>query len=219
MNIDDFIRESIRRNEEEAREFAMKKKQERIAAILEKSGLGKRFQKRTFEGFKQTDKNRGAYLKALDFCNAFPDNWRGLLITGPVGTGKTHLAAAIANKLIKELYTVMFGNITDIITLVKSTYSKDSEVSEMQVIQTLTQDVDLLVIDDLGKEYSSKNTNTVLYQIINRLYEDEKPIIITTNYNSEQLKSKFGERGEAIVSRITEMTVPIIMTGEDWRLK
>ncbi|HHY42548.1 MAG TPA: ATP-binding protein [Thermoanaerobacterales bacterium] len=219
MNIDEFIRESIRQNKEEAKQIMMKKKQERISELLAKSGLGKRFRRRTFENFEIKDKNQGAYNKAIEFAGEFPKTRKGLLITGPVGTGKTHLAAAIANYLIQQLYTVLFGNITDIVTLVKSTYSKDSEVTELQIIDALTKDVDLLVIDDLGKEYSTPNTRTLLYQVINRLYEDEKPIVITTNYNAENLKAKYGEQGEAIVSRITEMTVPIILAGDDWRLK
>lgn len=218
MNIDDFIRENIKKNEEEVRQLMMKKKQERISEILSKSGLGKRFQKRTFGNFKVTNENQEQYKQAKEFVEHFPKS-KGLLITGPVGTGKTHLAAAIANYLIEKLYTVMFGNITDIITLVKSTYSKHSEETELQVIQALTSEVDLLVIDDLGKEYATENTRAILYQIINRLNEDERPVIITTNYNSKSLKSKLGERGEAIVSRITEMTEPVIMTGQDWRLK
>ena len=218
LQIDDFIRESIRKNEEEARQLMMKKKQERVSEILSKSGLGRKFQKRTFKNFQVTKENQEQYRRVKEFAENFPKD-KGLLISGPVGSGKTHLAAAVANYLIEKLYTVIFGNITDIMTLVKSTYSKDSEVSELQIIDTLTKDVDLLIVDDLGKEYQSPNTSTVLYQIINRLYEDEKPIIVTTNFNSELLKTKYKERGEAIVSRITEMTIPIIMTGKDWRLK
>lgn len=218
MNIDEFIREHIRRNEKEAQKLVMKQRQKRVSEILAKSGLGKKFQKRTFKNFKVTEKNKQQYRQAKEFAENFPRN-KGLLITGSVGTGKTHLAAAIANHLINKLYTVIFGNITDIIALIKSTYSKDSEVSEFQIIHMLTKEVDLLVLDDLGKEYATENTKAILYQIINRLNEDEKPAIITTNYNSESLRKKLGERGEAIVSRITEMTEPVIMVGDDWRLK
>lgn len=218
MNIDEFIRESIRRNEEEAKQLLLKKRQERIAELLAKSGIGAKFRKRTFETFKVTENNQDAYYHAREFVDNFP-NSRGLLFMGPVGTGKTHLAAAIANRLIEKLYTVIFGNITDIIAMVKTTYKKESELTELEIIDTLTKDVDLLVIDDLGKEYPTENTAVLLYQIINRLYENEKPIVITTNLVSEELKKRYQDKGEAIVSRITEMCKPVKMVGDDWRLK
>lgn len=219
MNIDEFIRESIRKNEEEAKQILMKKRQDRIAELLAKSGLGKRFQKRTFESFKVTDENRDAYKTAFDFAQEFPKVSRGLLFTGPVGTGKTHLASAIANALIEKLYTVICRNITDIISFIKSSYGKEAELTEYEIVDIITKEVDLLIVDDLGKEKTSENTNTLLYQIINRLYEDEKPIIVTTNFVGEALAQKLGERGEAIVSRLTEMCQPVKMSGEDWRLK
>jgi DNA replication protein DnaC len=134
-----------------------------------------------------------------------------------VATGKTHLAAAIANELIDSLYTVIFGNVTDIITLIKSSYGK-TELDESEIINTIT-DIDLLIIDDLGKEYATENTRMLLYQIINRLYENEKPVIITTNLNSDALAAKYGDRGAAIVSRITEMCDPVTLDGNDWRIR
>jgi DNA replication protein DnaC len=219
LNIDDFLRDSIRKNEEEAKQILMKKRQDRIAELLAKSGLGKRFQKRTFESFKVTDENKTAYKTAFDFAKEFPNISRGLLFTGPVGVGKSHLASAIANTLIEKLYTVICKNITDIISLIKSTYGKNTELTEYEIVDILTKEVDLLIIDDLGKEKTSENTNTLLYQIVNRLYEDEKPIIITTNFVGDSLAEKLGERGEAIVSRVTEMCQPVKMTGKDWRVK
>lgn len=218
-DIDDIIRAMIANNEEKAREILMQQHRNRVNAILEKSGIGRRFQKRTFKNFEITDQNREAFNKAFEFAKSFPNVQKGLLFTGNVGVGKTHLAAAIANELIERLHIVMFGNITDIISLVKSTYRKDSDISEIDIINTITEDIDLLALDDLGKEYASENTRTVLYQIINRLYENEKPIVITTNLSGDILARKLGEKGQAIVSRITEMCEPVFCTGDDWRLK
>lgn len=219
LNIDDFIRKSIRKNEEELKKLMMRKKQDRISELLQKSGLGKRFQKKTFENFQITDANRAAFYQAKEFCANFPNTKRGLLITGPVGTGKTHLASAVTNDLIGRLYTVICRNITDIISLIKSTYGQKTELEEWEIVDILTTEVDLLVIDDLGKERASENTNTLLYQIINRLYNDERPIVVTTNFTSVTLAEKLGERGQSIVSRLTEMCEPVRTCGEDWRLK
>lgn len=219
LDIDTGIMEIITKNEQEAQEILKQQHSNKINKILEKSGIGKKFQKRLFKNFEITEHNKEAFNSAFKFANMFPDVDKGLLFTGSIGVGKTHLAAAISNFLIEKLYTVIFGNITDIISLVKSTYRKDSNISEIDIINTITKDVDLLILDDLGKEHSTENTNTVLYQIINRLYENEKPIIITTNYSGNMLSEKLGEKGQAIISRITELCDPVPCIGEDWRLK
>jgi len=219
MNIDEFLRLSIEKNQEEAQRLMLQHRQRRVAEILAKSGLGKRFQKRTFANTTINSNNKQAVAAAQTFVRLFPNVQQGLLFMGPVGTGKTHLAAAIANELINNLYTVMFGNVTDIITLIKSSYGNQSELDELQILKAITEDIDLLIIDDLGKEYATENTKMLLYQIINRLYENEKPIVVTTNLTSDALASKYGERGKAIVSRLTEMCQPIVLEDDDWRIR
>lgn len=215
MNIDEFLRQSIQHNAEEAKRLMAEKKQQRVAEIMQNSGMKSRFKKRTFATFVVTTENTLAYQKALEFAENFEKQGKGLLFTSNIGTGKTHLAAAIANHLMQNLYTVIFGNITDIISRIYDTYDKSSDVSTMEIIQYLTS-VDLLIIDDLGKEHTSENVRTLLYQIINALYEDEKLVVITTNLSGKELSEKIGP---ATVSRITEMTEPVIMQGHDWRLK
>ena len=219
MTLDEFLRQSIQKNREEAEKFMLEQKQKRIAELLAKSGLGKRFQKRTFANTTTTPRNRHAVAAAREFAEQFPNVQQGLLFMGTAGVGKTHLAAAIANELISELYTVLFGNITDIVTLIKSSYYNQAEYSEAQILKTITEEVDLLVIDDLGKEHATENTKMLLYQVINRLYENEKPVVVTTNFSSEALAEKYGERGIAVVSRLTEMCQPILMQDEDWRIR
>ncbi len=215
MDIDEFLRMSMHQNEQEAKKIAIQKRQERVAGLLQGSGLKQRFKKRTFESFIVKNENDAAYQEALYFAKYFKDCDRGLLLLGNVGTGKTHLAAAIANYLMQELYTVVFGNITDIIARIYDTYDKESEISTAEIINYLTT-VDLLIIDDLGKEYATENAKALIYQIINTLYEDERLVVITTNLNSKELTERLGA---ATVSRITEMTIPVIMQGPDWRIK
>ena len=218
MTIDDFIRESIRENESEVKAMIMQKKQERISELLDYSGLGKRFRDKRFDDYVVRGENREAFDKAVEFSKRFPNCPRGLLISGPVGTGKSRLAAAITNSLIDRLYTVICRDITDIVSLIKSTYGKKTDLEERELVNMLTDDVDLLVIDDLGKEQSTENTLVLLYQIVNRLYCDQKPVVITTNYTGQALVGKLGERGSSIVSRLTEMCDAVAISGKDWRL-
>lgn len=213
----EFLRRSIEQNEKEAKEMILKERQEKISHLTKSSNIPKRYRNATFESFNPKDNPRALEI-AKKFVMNFPE-YKGLLLAGPVGTGKTHLAAAIANSLLNKLYSVYFGNVVDIMGFIKSTYNQDSEISERDAISIMTDKVDLFIIDDLGKENNTEYTLSMLYQLINRVYENEKPIIITTNFNSIELARKLGERGQAIVSRITEMCEPVIFKGEDWRMK
>lgn len=213
----EFLRRSIEQNEKEAKEMILKERQEKISHLTKSSNIPKRYRNATFESFNPKDNPR-ALEKAKNFADNFPRN-KGLLLTGPVGTGKTHLACAIANALLNKLYSVYFGNVVDIMSFIRGTYSRDSSLTEEEAVNIMTKEVDLFIIDDLGKENNTEYTLSMLYQLINRVYENEKPIIITTNFNSIELARKLGERGQAIVSRITEMCEPVIFKGEDWRMK
>lgn len=217
MDYMEFLRRSIEQNEKEAKEMILKERQEKISHLTKSSNIPKRYRNATFESFNPKDNPR-ALEKAKNFADNFPRN-KGLLLTGPVGTGKTHLACAIANALLNKLYSVYFGNVVDIMSFIRGTYSRDSSLTEEEAVNIMTKEVDLFIIDDLGKENNTEYTLSMLYQLINRVYENEKPIIITTNFNSIELARKLGERGQAIVSRITEMCEPVIFKGEDWRMK
>ena len=217
MDYKEFLRKSIEKNEKEVQEMLLKERQEKILVLANRSGIPKRFKKATFENYNPKD-NPIALNKSRNFVEDFP-NSKGLLLTGPVGTGKTHLACAIANTLLNKLYSVYFGNVVDIVSFIKSTYNKESSLTEEEAVNVMTKEADLFIIDDLGKENSTENTLALLYQLINRVYDNEKSIVITTNYNSIDLARKLGERGQAIVSRITEMCEPVIFKGEDWRMK
>jgi len=220
-DIDDFINRNIQENMKKVNEAKRKENQEKIEKLLEKSGLRKKFRNKTFDNFNTkevTPSIKKAYETAKTFALSFDNQKRGLLLRGRPGVGKTHLTAAITNALTQELYTVASGNAADLITTFKNTYGKNPDITEYDLINIMME-TDLIIIDDLGKEYATENTKTLIYQLINRISEEEKLLVVTTNSSSEEIIKKYGERGEAILSRLGEMCIPIILEGEDWRLR
>ena len=216
MDIKEFIRQSMKKNEEEAKNYLLQEKAKKVKLLSNNSGLPPLFKKKTFDNYN-INNNLGAFNQAKEFVDNFPET-KGILFIGSVGVGKTHLAASIVNEMNNNLYSTYFGNVVDIMAFVKSTYNKNSSLTEIEAINIMTEQIDLLVIDDLGKESNTEHNLALLYQIINKLYENEKPLIITTNFGAVDLNKKLGERAQVIISRISSMCSPIVLNGKDWRV-
>ncbi len=211
--------EKAAEEERRLREEENQRKMRRIEDLFRQSRLGRRFRERTFDNFKVMPHNRKAFETALEYAQSFTqhrEKGEGLFITGGAGTGKTHLAAAIANFLLRGLTPVVFADITRLLSSLKATFTEESTNSEQQLIDELCR-VELLVIDDLGKEKPSQWVEEKLYTIVNARYEDYKPIIITSNYSLEDIEARLENSGEAIVSRLMEMCKGLKMNGPDYR--
>lgn len=177
--------------------------------MIEESNLGRRFQERTFENFDNGHFTK-AYQSVRRFAEEFPSNkGESLLLVGNPGTGKTHLAAAATNYIVKEHgIPVKFGNFLELLENMKKSFGSAEDVGKELI------EVPLLVIDDLGKERQSEWSLSVLYRVINGRYEKYAPVIITTN---ETLSSLRNNVGEATFSRLIEMCEGITMNGQDYR--
>lgn len=210
--------------EEEKRRKAM---QQRIERLLGRSGIKKRFQQRTFENFHcDTPGRKKNYGIAKEYADNFAYHRArgdGLYIEGTNGTGKTHLAAAIALQLIGEGIPVICKTSSDLLLDIKKSFD-DSSVNEAQVLDVYKR-VDLLIIDDLGKEQCSDWSMSTLYSILNDRYEDMKPTIVTTNYNADALVNALTPKGfdntkiVAIISRLRETSTVMTMAWADIRGK
>lgn len=221
-NCEGYLQEQKRKEQEELLKMQKEAELKQIERLFIASNLGRRFRDRTFESFER-EANPKAYDIALDYAQNFETYKRrgqGLVFIGEFGTGKTHLAAAIANYLIQRKVPVVFGTLAGLLREVKKTYDEDSIVSTEQIENRLKK-VDLLIIDDLGKE---KVTDWVLekfYEIVNFRYENYMPFVITTNLTLKEIKQKFdnqhGYIGGAITSRLIEMCRVVKTEGEDYR--
>ncbi len=194
------------------REDFQKKRAEKL---FEESGVGKRFLTAGFENFEQQRMPK-AYDIALGFAESFDKNdGEGLLFTGDVGTGKTHLAAAIAAEIIRKYSaTVEFVSYTEVLTDIKAAFSNHSE--EAYMLEERMRKADLLVIDDLGKEKPSPFTNELFYRVVNGRYKDKLPMIITSNYGVESLSERLDY---SVFSRLVAICKVVEMRGIDYRMK
>ena len=218
----DAKQEELRKAQAIAEEQEQKRR--KIEAILGKSGIKKRYLSRSFENFIVNDVNRKAY----EIAKSYVDNWQenkdkgeGLYFEGTCGTGKTHLAVAIAMKLINQGVPVICKTSIDLLASIKQSYERDSTVNEEDIIEAYNT-VDLLVIDDLGKERATEWSVPILYRIINDRYENMLPTVITTNYNTDDLIDKLNasndnEKAEAIISRFKGSASCVTMAWEDYR--
>ena len=136
----------------------------------------------------------------------------GLLLTGPVGTGKTYLASSIANALIEQEISVKMTNFAIILNDMMNL-----EINKNQYIEKLNKNR-LLIIDDFGMERDTPFATEHIFNIIDSRYRANKPMILTTNLSAAQLTAPSNLKEQRIYSRILEMAIPVLFTGENRRL-
>ena len=126
------------------------------------------------------------------------------------GSGKTRIAAGIANELMKS-YAVKFAVSLTILQEIKNTWRRDAEYSESRLLDALNT-VDVLIIDDFGVESPAAWINDKMYQIINERYINKKVTIFTSNESLDSLR--YDDR---ITNRIKERTYQIAFPEESVR--
>ncbi len=136
---------------------------------------------------------------------------RGLLLYGTVGTGKTYMAACVANALIDEGYKVLMTNFASLTNKIQGLWD-----GKQEYINSLNH-YQLLIIDDLGAERKSEFMQEMVFNIIDSRYRAGLPMIITTNLTIEELKKPKEIGNSRIYDRILERCHPIEIKGTSKR--
>lgn len=182
--------------------------------------ITKQFENQTLENFIINKTNQNMKYVAERFIKGFRNTKTGIIFVGKNGTGKTHISIAIANELRKQNIPIIFGTLTELLEKYSKSYKNNTDIE----LTRLYTKVDLLIIDDLGVESMNDWMLSKLFVIVNERMRNELPIIITTNYELEQLKQRLSvpnkvcETTNSIISRLYEMCYRVECKGNDYRM-
>jgi len=178
----------------------------------------------TLGSFDRTD---ARHWRAFDTIVTWLEGWpysdgaSVLLWSSSYGAGKTHLARATQRALVERGATVCFMQVADLLEVIRASYEDGAEQSEHAILWK-AQRVDLLILDDLGKEYVADRSrqwfHNLIFRIVDRRYREGAPTFVTSNVAPTEFEALLGG---ATASRLAEMVGErqVDMTGADWRLR
>ncbi len=135
-----------------------------------------------------------------------PDSW--LLLQGTYGTGKTHLAVAIANTRLARGEPVLFITVPDLLDHLRSAFGPSSEVAYDERFEQI-RTAPLLILDDLGAESQTAWAQEKLYQLLSHRHALRLPTVITTNADLERMDPRIRSRLlDHSLTQVIQLTIP-----------
>jgi len=202
-----------------------------VAALIEQSGIPKRYMREDFDSFVVTTENRQALSACRNYVKCWPDqkDVEGLALFGDIGVGKTHLAISVMKELItRYMIPAKYANVLH--TFERAKWSFDSD--RVNPIPRLLN-CPFLVLDDLGSERPTSWTLSQVMLIVDYRLGEELPMLITSNAATRsglmsmltlEVRGDVESRAhlaipvQRAIDRLREIVGdPIIIKGKSWR--
>ncbi len=195
-----------------------------VTENIRSSGMGKLIERQSFENFDlERYKNNPIHYSRMShnfaIAKTYAENFsldsEDMILMGKTGTGKTHITTAIAKRIIERGFEVLYDSAQNIVSAFEADRFK-SGYGPYEPKADKYLECDLLILDDLGTEFSNQFTVSCLYNLLNTRKNKALPTIISTNLTNEGLSEKYEDR---IYSRVIGAgTRMLIFVGEDMRI-
>ncbi|PCF86367.1 DNA replication protein DnaC [Staphylococcus intermedius] len=198
---------------EAGKEAEKKRKQRAINNIFNQSNVNYSLKDATVNNYKpQNDNQAQAKQTAIEYVQTFStEQPKSLILQGPYGTGKSHLAYAIAKAIKNKGYSVAFMHIPMLMDRIKATYNKNATETTDELVSLLSS-IDLLVLDDMGVENTEHTLNKLFSIVDNRVGKNN---IFTTNFSNKELNQNMN--WQRINSRMKHNARTVKVIGDDYR--
>ncbi len=180
--------------------------------------LPERLKACTFETYNPTNEKA---REIKNKCARFAENYKtfgGMMMFGGVGTGKTHLAAAICNALSKKGVLTKLTTVPAIIREIRSTWNSKKSgpdaVYEEDVLEKYNKTAQFLIIDEIGSQYGTDSERVIISEIINDRYNNMLPTGIIGNVTLSEAGTYLGDR---VIDRIRDNGLIMVFDWESHR--
>jgi len=182
------------------------------------------FRELSFDGL--TEVSKGLISLCEKYIGEFPINKKpGLYLFSQIpGNAKSAIAAIILKRIVslgKVKRKASFISFPDLLNFLRQRYVYGREFEPEVDYESIIQRSELLVFDDVGKQLTDKNLADYYFYIMNKLYEEKKSVIITSNFSLEELRERFEVAPkvlDSVLSRIEAMCDIVKMTNRDYRV-
>lgn len=189
------------------------RKEKYLNRIFNQSNVNASLRDATVNSYQpQNEHQVQAKKTAIEYVKTFSvDKPKSLILQGSYGTGKSHIAYAIAKAIKNEGYSVAFMHIPMLMERIKATYNKNASETTDELVQLLSN-IDLLVLDDIGVENTEHTLNKLFSIVDNRVGKNN---IFTTNFSDKELNQNMN--WQRINSRMKHNARTVKVLGDDYR--
>lgn len=195
------------------KEAEHQRKQKYLNRIFNQSNVNASLRDATVNSYQpQNEHQVKAKNTAIEYVKTFSlDEPKSLILQGSYGTGKSHLAYAIAKAIKQQGYSVAFMHIPMLMERIKATYNRNATETTDELVQLLSS-IDLLVLDDVGVENTEHTLNKLFSIVDNRVGKNN---IFTTNFSDKELNQNMN--WQRINSRMKQNARTVRVLGDDFR--